>query len=200
MPRPEKAKTKRQPKRQKEIVDAAASVFADKGFHGASTKDIADRLGIKQAGIYYYFKSKEAALAEVCRIGVEEFFERARDIASSEQTAADKIAAVIAAHMIPFHEIPDYTEVFMNERRYLSRKARKPVTTLSRKYENVLQDIFQDGVNDNSFRQDLDCRLATLGLLGMCNAVLQWYRAEDNQEIDDIARHYAGIVVGGVKR
>ena len=41
-----------------------AAVFAEKGFHGASTQDIANRLGINQAALYYYFPSKEAALEE----------------------------------------------------------------------------------------------------------------------------------------
>ena len=50
-------------------IRAAASVFADKGFHGATTKDIATQLGIKQGSLYYYFKSKVEALHEVCLLG-----------------------------------------------------------------------------------------------------------------------------------
>jgi AcrR family transcriptional regulator len=52
-------------KQRREAIKAAAAVFSDKGFHGASTKDIAERLGIKQGSLYYYFKSKEEALGEV---------------------------------------------------------------------------------------------------------------------------------------
>jgi TetR/AcrR family transcriptional regulator, cholesterol catabolism regulator len=191
--------TKSPRKRQKEIVDAAASVFAQKGFHGASTGDIADCLGIQQAGLYYYFTSKEAALAEVCRIGVDEFLERARDIAASDRSAAEKVTAAVAAHLAPFHSIPDYVEVFHNERRYLSAEMRGPVSQLARSYEAVLEEIFRAGVADQSFRADLDCRLATLGLLGLCNSVLQWYRVEENDGIDDIAHKYAEIIVQGVK-
>jgi len=191
---------KQTPKRQKEIIDAAAAVFASKGFHGASTRDIADRLGIQQAGVYYYFKSKEEALAEVCRIGVEAFFDRARDIATTTQSPADKIGAAVAAHLVPFHDIPDYVEVFHNERRYLSRKLRQPVSDLAQKYETVLEGIFQEGMENKSFRADLDCRLATLALLGLCNSVLQWYQGGSKTDIDDIARKYAQIIVSGVTR
>jgi TetR/AcrR family transcriptional regulator, cholesterol catabolism regulator len=191
---------KSQPKRLKETRDAAASVFAEKGFHGASTRDIADRLGIKQAGLYYYFKSKDAALAEVCRMGVEEFHDRARDIANADLKADEKITAAIAAHMAPFHQMPDYVKVFLNERRYLSSDTAKPVTRLAANYEKVLQGMFEEGVKDKTFRPDLDCRLATLALLGLCNSVLQWNRGSDATQITDIARKYAGIVVGGVRR
>ena len=44
-----------------DAVRAAASVFSEKGFHGASTKDIAQRLGMKQGSLYYYFDSKEGS-------------------------------------------------------------------------------------------------------------------------------------------
>jgi len=43
-------------------IEAAARVFADKGFHGATTQDIASEMGIQQGSLYYYFKSKEQAL------------------------------------------------------------------------------------------------------------------------------------------
>ena len=62
-------------RRSAEIIEAAARVFAERGFHGATTQDIADVLGIRQASLYYYFPSKEVALEEVCARGVEGFFE-----------------------------------------------------------------------------------------------------------------------------
>jgi len=67
-----------QRRRAPQIIDAAARVFAERGFHGATTQDIADVLGIRQASLYYYFSSKEAALELVCLKGVEGFFEAAK--------------------------------------------------------------------------------------------------------------------------
>ena len=49
-------------RRAAEIIEAASRVFAERGFHGATTQDIADVLGIRQASLYYYFPSKEDAL------------------------------------------------------------------------------------------------------------------------------------------
>ena len=71
-----------QRRRAPQIIEAAARVFAERGFHGATTQDIADVLGIRQASLYYYFSSKEAALELVCLKGVEGFFEAAKAIAA----------------------------------------------------------------------------------------------------------------------
>ncbi|HTC17923.1 MAG TPA: TetR family transcriptional regulator, partial [Stellaceae bacterium] len=43
---------RRAEKRAGEVIDAAAAVFAARGFHGASTQDVADRLGMRQASLY----------------------------------------------------------------------------------------------------------------------------------------------------
>ena len=81
---------------QKQLaIRSAASVFAEKGFHGASTKDIAERMGIKQGSLYYYFKSKEEALGEVCLYGIEDYVERMRSIAASDQPFEAKLMAII---------------------------------------------------------------------------------------------------------
>src|SRR4029078_9215574 len=64
-----------QRRRAPQIMDPGAGLFAERGFHGATTQDIADVLGIRQASLYYYFSSKEAALELVCLRGVAGVFE-----------------------------------------------------------------------------------------------------------------------------
>ena len=69
------AKKRSTHRRSGEIIEAAAQVFAERGYHGATTQDIADVLNIRQASLYYYFPSKEVALELVCMRGVEAIFE-----------------------------------------------------------------------------------------------------------------------------
>src|SRR5512145_909089 len=90
-----------QRRRAPQIIEAAARVFAERGFHGATTQDIADVLGIRQASLYYYFASKEEALELVCLQGVGDFFEVAKAIASGPGAAADKLARLVQAHLAP---------------------------------------------------------------------------------------------------
>src|SRR5882672_5259394 len=71
-------------RRSPEIIEAAARVFAERGYHGATTQDIADVLNIRQASLYYYFPSKEGALELVCMQGVEGFVEAAKSIAAGQ--------------------------------------------------------------------------------------------------------------------
>ena len=46
-----------------QILDAAAEMFVTQGYHAASTRRIAEVVGVKQASLYYHFSSKQDILA-----------------------------------------------------------------------------------------------------------------------------------------
>ena len=186
-------------RRASEIIDAAARVFAERGYHGASTQDIADVLGIRQASLYYYFASKEEALEQVCMLGVEGFVERAAAIVSGPATAPERIRALIAAHLAPLGDRRDYVRVFLRERAHLPDASRRRVGRLSRRLERLIESTFAAGIAAGEMRADLDPRLATLALLGMCNAVQSWLPSEANASVDDVAAAYADLLLDGVR-
>jgi AcrR family transcriptional regulator len=59
--------TRRKHARPAEILDAALSVFAEKGYAGARMEDIAQRAGVTKGTIYLYFDSKEAVFKALAR-------------------------------------------------------------------------------------------------------------------------------------
>jgi AcrR family transcriptional regulator len=186
-------------RRAPEIMEAAARVFAQRGFHGATTQDIADVLGIRQASLYYYFPSKEGALELVCLQGVAGYYDVAKAIASGPGAAADKLTRLIKSHLAPLADRSDFVQVFLNERQHLPTESRRRVGKWSRGLERVFQDVLREGVRRGEFRPDLDTRLAMLGILGMANAVANWYRKEE-AAIERISAEFARLVLDGVKK
>lgn len=191
-------KTNRPRRRSAAILDAAAQVFASRGYHGASTQNIADVLGIRQASLYYYFPSKEVALEEVCLRGVEGFLENAISITAAPGAARKKIERLIEAHLTPLLDRGAYVRTFLNERQYLPTASRRRIGRLSRAYELLIEDVLKSGVRNGEFRRDLDCRLAALGLLGLTNAVAGWYGKEPKSGVDRIATEYARLYIVGL--
>ena len=172
-------------------------MFAEQGFHGATTQDIADVLGIRQASLYYYFSSKEAALELVCIKGVEGFFEAAKAIAAGPGTAEERLSLLINSHLSPLIDRGDFVKVFLNERQHLPGESRRRVGRWSRGLERVFEEVVKEGVAKGEFRADLNPRMATLAILGMCNAVSSWQRKE-NADIPQIATEFARLVIDGV--
>lgn len=187
-------------RRTAEIIDAAAQVFARRGFHGASTQDIADVLGVRQASLYYYFPSKEVALEMVCARGVEGFVEAAIRITEGEGTASDKLRGLVASHLNPLRDRLDYVKVFLNERKHLSAESRHRIGRHSRAVERIFEDVLSSGRDSGEFRADLDPRFTALAILGMLNAVPAWQEKERGANLDRITEEFAAFVLGGVRR
>ncbi len=186
-------------RRADEIVDAAASVFAERGFHGASTQAIADVLGMRQASLYYYFASKEAALQLVCEKGVDGFLENAEAIVAADAPPLEKLTQLIASHLAPNEVKRDYVRVFINERRYLAKSARRRIGRSSRRIESCFADVVRAGIEDGSIRADVDVRLTVLAILGMCNSVINWPPADQSVDVRHIAAEFAGLVAKGLR-
>ena len=79
------------------LVYLSDKVFAEKGFHGATTQDIAAEMGIKQGSLYYYFRSKEEALQLVCEYGFENYVQRMEKICAKSQAFEAKMLAIITS-------------------------------------------------------------------------------------------------------
>ena len=194
------AKDEKYRRRHDEIIDAVAAVFARKGYHGASTKDVADRLGIRQGSIYYYVPSKEAALEEVCLIGVEGFIRRLTEIRAGGGSFTEKVRAAMLAHLEPTRDRHDYVRTFLGSRHHLPPTVRRNISRLTREYEWLFEELLRDGVTSGEFRANLDCRMAALGIMGMCNAALTWYGIEEGATIERIAAEFADMVLDGMKQ
>jgi AcrR family transcriptional regulator len=184
-------------RRLSEVIGAAAKVFAQRGYHGASTQDIADVLGIRQASLYYYFDSKEAALEAVCRDGHEAYVERLLRIARSDASASEKVAQVLLHHAAP--ERLDFTLVFLRERRFLPGPARKRIRALELQYERAIQRIVEQGIRSGEFRPDLDARMTTLALLGLGNSAAAWYGREPDVTPERMLRAYIDLLVRALR-
>jgi AcrR family transcriptional regulator len=151
-------------------IRAAASVFAHKGYHGASTGDIAEAMGIKQGSLYYYFKSKEEALIEVCLYGISDYVQRMEEIATSEQPFEARLLATVTSHLSSYREKNEALKVHNDERLYLPELKRAKLKRLGSHYRELLEGIFEQAREAGRLRAGLDCHFAAQSVIGICNA------------------------------
>jgi len=183
---------------QKQLaIRSAAAVFAEKGFHGASTKDIAERMGIKQGSLYYYFKSKEEALGEVCLFGIEEYVHRMKSIATSDQPFESKLMATITSHLSSYRERDEALKVHNDERLYLPEDKRAKLKELGSSYRQQLEAIFDEGARTGALRDSIDCHFAAQAVIGMCNGWGDNIVRDPNLDLFDIIQKCTDLVLNG---
>ncbi|SDK34174.1 transcriptional regulator, TetR family [Nocardioides sp. YR527] len=94
---------------REQVLHAAAQLFVTKGFAATSTREIADRVGIRQASLYYHFTSKDEILAELLERSVRPTVDRIDQIeqltASTSPEAALYLLALVDIHTLA--EAPD---------------------------------------------------------------------------------------------
>jgi AcrR family transcriptional regulator len=185
--------------RRIDIMHAAAAVFSEKGFHGASTQDIAGRLGMKQGSLYYYFPSKEAALEAVCLYGISESVARLKLLVAAEQALPEKIHRIIHSQIYGLQTRCDHLIVFTQQRRFLPPELREQIRAESQQYQRLIDSMLRDAQAQGQIDASVDIGLAVRALIGLCNSVASWFRQEAVQDVDHIAQQYARLFYAGIQ-
>lgn len=179
-------------------IKAAATVFAHKGYHGASTTDIAETMGIKQGSLYYYFKSKEEALAEVCLYGISDYVQRMEEIAASPQPFEARLLATVTSHLSSYREKNEALKVHNDERLYLPELKRAKLKKLGSHYRKLLEGIFLEAQAAGALRPGLDCHFAAQSVIGMCNAWGELIVRDPQLDVFDTIRKCTDLLLNGV--
>src|SRR5262245_44236085 len=111
-----------------------------------------------------------------------------------------KLRAAIANHLSPLRSRPaaDYIRVFLAHRHELPPASRHTIASLARTYQQLVEQLFVDGIASGQLRSDLPPRLAALAFLGLCNSVISNRSMPRSSTIDVIIEEYARILVGGM--
>ncbi len=160
---------KKYARKKRLAIEAAAKVFAEKGFYGATTQDIAEEMGIQQGSLYYYFKSKEQALQEVCEYGFDVYVERMSKICAKDQPFEAKMIAIITSHLTSYSQKNSAMKVHNEQRLYLPTERRSRIKELGTRYRELLEATLKDGIRAGVVRSDIDTHFIAYSIIGMCN-------------------------------
>jgi len=162
--------------RRREILRRATEVFEHQGVARTSMEDIANAVGIKREGIYYYFKSRGDILIEIILPQSNSLATNMQRILDSRMSVREKLHAVIQNHLDAFN--PAYLEMSIALREDHFVRDDKKLRELKRiwdHYGEMWTALVAEGQADGTFKAHLNPKLVAFGLLGMCNWVSRWY-------------------------
>ena len=180
-----------------DILDAAAQVFRQKGFHGASMQDIAEAVSLQKASLYHHVTSKQEILLALLDRALEMLIEYIGQISSEVKPADVKLRAMIHAYLTALAENTDLTSVLLFEHRSLDKKSHSRHVPQRDKFEALWRDVLNEGVRAKLFIC-ADVSLAVRALMGIMNWTLTWYRPGGEKSIDEIADGYADLLFNGL--
>lgn len=176
------------------ILQDACGVFADKGYHHASVRDVAAATGVSPAGLYYYFRSKEELLFLIMDHCLVDLLSEVYSAAGQVRGPEARIRAVIGAHLGFLSRNGPEMRVLAQEWESLSGDYRHRVLRRQREYAALVIRTLK-ALRPGTPRRVL--RAAAMGLFGMLTWTFQWYLPQRDLGMDDLADHYARIFLKG---
>src|SRR5579864_5116957 len=150
------------------IVSAAIHLFAEKGFRGATTRELASTLGVTEPVLYQHFKTKRDLYHAIIEAKAQQASQRVHSLRPYAEAGDDRAFFTCLAEMIleRYEKDPDLTRLLL----FISLEGHELAGQF---FERVFSDFYQlvldyirRRVTAGTFR-DVDPEIAARGLIGM---------------------------------
>ncbi|HEY3279243.1 MAG TPA: TetR/AcrR family transcriptional regulator [Gemmatimonadales bacterium] len=169
------------------LLAQAARVFAEKGYHSTTMRDLAAASGMSLAGMYYYVDGKEDLLALIQERCFTRVLEGAQRAVAAASDPTERLQAFIRHHVTFFAQ-------HMAEMKVLSHEPLRKVQATKRRYVNLLEALLREAAPDDA---PVERSAAAYVLFGMMNWIYNWYDPAGEIDPRRLADLIARIFLGG---
>ncbi len=183
----------------KQIIDAAVEVIAENGYHSSQVSKIAKKAGVADGTIYLYFKNKEDILVSLFQDKMGQFIEKIEQETNARQTAEEKLLKLVETHFEQLSADHHLAIVTQLELRQSNKELRQKINEVLKRYLAVIDQIVEEGVEENLFRRNMDPRLVRQMIFGTLDeTVTNWVMKEQRYNIVEQAEEVHTLLVHGL--
>lgn|GEM_PF-39815 len=179
--------------RMSRILAAALETFAEKGYHGTSTRLLAERSGLSVPGIYHHYKSKQDILFDLMLVVVDELIERNRYALDEVDESPTAQFDVLVESLLRFHMNRQKGALLCaNEIGNLTAEHRARFIARREEQQRMLDVVVSDGAaaGDFSTPHPVD---ASRAITSLCLGVASWYHVDGELPPDEFLTRYRAI-------
>ncbi|MFY1829449.1 TetR/AcrR family transcriptional regulator [Myxococcus fulvus] len=180
---------------RRRILETALQLFANRGYHDTSIRDLAKVLELQPSALYAHFSSKEHVLAELVRIGHEAHHDALQAaLKGAGPEPAEQVRALVRAHTRT-HALHPQLAVVVNEELYaLTPELAAPAVALRDKSAALLAEVIERGVAQRSFSPPHP-RVAAAAISAMGVRLPYWYEPGSALDVDTLADLHAELAL-----
>jgi AcrR family transcriptional regulator len=182
------------------LLASALELFEKQGFDRTSVQEIADRARLTKGAFYHHFESKDDLLRQIQEEYLDAQIEAVAKIVAASDDPKVRVAELIRHSLASVVDFRAHVTIFYQERRYMTGDLFAEVVRKRDKVEAAFAGMIRDGVKAGVFRKDIDPRIATFGLVGMCAWAYQWLNVGGPLSVDEVARQFSEMVLSGMCR
>lgn len=179
------------------ILTAAVQLFAEYGYHAAPLRDIARLAGIQAASIYHHYPNKQALLVEIMETYMLRLNARLEAIVASTGDPQECLHAAITNHIQLHTSYKAEFFIIDTEIRALEGDSRTYILSLRDTYEQLLQGILRNGMEQGIFRS-ADVKVTSYAIIAMCTQVATWFRSGGRLSVQQVIEIYSQMITEGL--
>lgn len=179
------------------LLDTAAEIFADRGYHHGSIRELSRRAGISLSGLYYYFHSKEELLFMIQDRSLRRVLSDLRNLLEGVDDPEERLRILVHNHVGFFVQNMAAMRVITHEYDSLEGEYRDRIRELRLEYSDLCTELLRDVRRSTGAGDVAPLNVATFALFGMMNWIYAWYRPGSNVPVERLAEHLYRLFVGG---
>src|SRR5882672_1246969 len=179
-----------------EVLNHATEVFCEKGYEGASMRDLSRASGMSLAGLYHYFESKERLLYLIQKHTFTTILEKLKARLTGTSEPEQRIRVFILNHLEYFLVNQQGMKVLSHEDEALKNGLGSEIATIKREYYRICLGLMEALKRKRGL--DFDARTAVMSLFGMMNWIYTWYNPRVDRGAEELAQRMGDIFLGGV--
>jgi len=189
------------PTRRDELLELAATMFAERGLRATTVRDIADSAGILSGSLYHHFSSKEEIVDELLRGFLDWLFDRYQEIVAKEPNPLERLKGLFMASFVAIADRHAQVVIYQDEAKRLSGQPRfSYVDERNKEQRKVWVDVLNQGIEEGYFRPDIDVDLVYRFIRDTTWVSVRWYQPGGPLTAEEVGRQYLAIVLGGITK
>jgi TetR/AcrR family transcriptional regulator, cholesterol catabolism regulator len=180
-----------------EILEAAASIFGERGYHAASMQDIANAVNLQKASLYHHFSGKQEILLALLDAGLDMLINEMEQVISKPMPPEEKIRSAMVGYLQTMIKFQDLSAVLLLEYRSLDPALRSSHITRRDYFENLWRKLIEEGTNSGAFKC-ADPSITSKAILGVLNWTITWYQQGGKDSPTKIGNEYASLFLEGL--
>jgi len=180
-----------------EILNSAAQIFSEKGYHGTSMQDIALSVNLQKASLYHHVSSKQEILFELLNQELDLLSSRVKFAIDGLEPPNERLHKAICAYLGTLAEHQELASVLLFEYRSLEPEYLNRHIPRRDQFEKIWRDLIQEGIDAGIY----SCQhpsLSARALLGELNWTVTWFRLDGQMTADEIADQMAHLFLMGL--
>jgi AcrR family transcriptional regulator len=179
------------------ILNAAAAIFSEKGYHAASMQEIAAAVKLRKASLYHHVNSKQEILLSLLDKALDLLIAEMEAVFALPLPADEKLGLGVRTYLQTMLDHRELASVLLLEHRSLEPELRNRHIPRRDRFESLWRTMISDCVQADSY-SPRDASIDTKALLGVLNWTITWYQGDGTLTPANIADHYTDLFLHGL--